>query len=223
MRTIHFPVAAAVVAAAAIAASVVIPSPVAAQRNMRRASAHFATTSSRSAPGTGNSTSPSRTARRHCSADCGDYSLAVVSALLPAATAGARAVTAPDLVTLVIENRGTISAPASMISVAPRNHLTLARQSSIPSLAPGERTTIQLPVEAGPDGAECISITITPAPVTNPAVTQFLASAAPVAPAPEIAPYAWGQRSWGGFMGWNDFAPFSDFAFPGDFGGLGDW
>jgi hypothetical protein len=222
MRTIHLSAAAATTAAA-IAASFLIASPVTAQRNVRRASAHSAMASSRSARGSGNATGQARSAARRCAPQCGDYSLAVVSALLPARIAGASAAATPELVTLVIENRGTALAPASVISVAPRQHVTLARQTSIPSLAPGERTTIQLPVEAGPDGAECISMTITPAPVADPATARFLASAAPVVPELGAAPDVWGARGWAGLMGWNDFAPYSDFTFPEGFGGLGDW
>ena len=80
----------------------------------------------------------------------GDYSLAIVSAVIPSEAEHA----ASDVVTLVIENRGTIKAPVSMVSVAPRNHLSLARQTAIPALAPGERTTIRLPVVTAADGTD---------------------------------------------------------------------
>ncbi len=84
---------------------------------------------------------------------------------------------APQMVTLVIENQGTAPAPVSFISVAPRNHLAAARHSTIPALAPGERATVQLPVVSGPDGTQCVSITISPAPARDPATAQVLASA----------------------------------------------
>lgn len=84
-----------------------------------------------------------------------------------------------DVVTLVIENRGSIDAPISLVSVAPRNHLTLARQTAIPALAPGQRTTVRLPVAIASDGTQCVSITIGPAPVADPATARFLAAAIP--------------------------------------------
>jgi hypothetical protein len=114
------------------------------------------------------------TAGQHCTANCGDYSLVVVSAVLPFAGSSAGTPT----VTMVIENRGTVSAPLSLVSVAPRNHVTLAHQSIIPALAPGEQATIELPVQTTDDGAECISITISPAPIPNPETT-FLAAVVP--------------------------------------------
>ncbi|HEY8310162.1 MAG TPA: hypothetical protein VIG47_06375 [Gemmatimonadaceae bacterium] len=104
-----------------------------------------------------------------------DYSLQVVSAVLPAETAGA----STDLVTLVVENRGSVDAPLSLISVAPRDHLSLARQSAIPALHPGQRTTIQLPVQIAATGTSCISITITAVPIPDPAIARFLAAAIP--------------------------------------------
>ncbi len=91
----------------------------------------------------------------------------------------------------MIENRGTAPAPVSFISVAPKNQLAAARHSTIPALAPGERATVQLPVDTGPDGTQCISITISPAPARDPATAQTLASAAPnhssTAPTPPAA------------------------------------
>ncbi|MEO6779165.1 MAG: hypothetical protein ABI194_06870, partial [Gemmatimonadaceae bacterium] len=91
----------------------------------------------------------------------GEYSLAIVSAVLPALTLDVTS----DTATLVIENRGTVTSPASLVSVAPRDHMSLARQSSIAPLAPGQRATIRVPVRIGQDGTECVSITITDAPV----------------------------------------------------------
>lgn len=154
--------------ALALAISLGAPSPAAAQRNGRR-SLHRS-----SAPPPAASTVSSTV--QPCSTDCGDYSLAVVSALLPVENPGSAS---SDVVTLVIENKGTAAAPVSFISVAPKNRLVAARRSIVPALAPGERTTIRLPVESGPDGTKCISITISPAPPQDPATAQFLASAIP--------------------------------------------
>lgn len=148
--------------AAAAAAILLAPSLASAQRNSRRAASHKA------APEATN------TAAQPCGSGCGDYSLSVVSALLPAETDGP---TGSDLVTLVIENSGTASAPASLVSVAPKNRLASSRMSAIPALAPGERFTVQLPVEIGPDGTQCVSITIRPAPSQDPTRVQVLASA----------------------------------------------
>lgn len=161
--------------AAAIAATLATPSLAAAQRNSRRSSGRLVTPSAASS------------SMQPCSGSCGDYSLAVVSALLPAKEAASASSTA--MVTLVIENRGAAPAPASFISVAPRNRLAAARHSTIPPLAPGERFTVQLPVENGPEGTRCVSITISPAPVQDPATAQFLASSAanPPASAPASA------------------------------------
>ncbi|HSU96353.1 MAG TPA: hypothetical protein VLI40_03940 [Gemmatimonadaceae bacterium] len=111
---------------------------------------------------------------------------------MPSETAHA----ASDVVTLVIENRGTIEAPVSMVSVAPRNHLSLARQTAIPALAPGQRTTIQLPVVTAADGTECVSITISPAPVADPATARFLAAAIPD---PDIRLGSFGDLASAGF------------------------
>lgn len=151
---------------AALAASIVVPSSLSAQRNVRRASARAATSGD---------AAPVAPAASRCSANCGNYALTVVSAVLPSETAG----TSSDVVTMVIENRGAVVAPVATIAVAPRNHLTLASRTTIPSLAPGERTTVELPVSMGPDGTECISITITPSPVAPASAARFLASAAP--------------------------------------------
>lgn len=149
--------------AVALATSLAVPSLAHAQRNGHRSLRRSAI------PGA------ARSATHPCSADCGAYSLAVVSALLPVETPGSTS----DVATLVIENRGTAPAPVSLISVAPQNHLAAARRSTIPALAPGERATVQLPVETGPNGTRCISITISPAPANDPATAQFLASAIP--------------------------------------------
>jgi hypothetical protein len=136
-----------------------------------------------------------------------DYALQVVSAVLPAATAGATS----DVVTLVIENRGSIDAPLSLISVAPRDHLSLARQSSIPALRPGQRTTVQLPVQIAADGTPCISITITTAPIPDPAVSRFLAAEIPD---PMIDVPATRNRGYSPFFG--EVALFGDFGVFGD-------
>lgn len=159
---------------AAAAASLLAPSQLLAQRNVRRSTAAVRT----SEPAPAHLSTPVARAgptARHCTSNCGDYSLAIVSALMPSESAGKAA----NVVTLVIENRGTIEAPVSMVSVAPQNHLSLARQSAIPALAPGQRTTIQLPVVAAADGTQCVSITISAAPAADPATARFLAAAIP--------------------------------------------
>jgi len=159
-------------AAIALGVALVSPSVASAQRNSRRSARDTGT------PRTAHRTAPraASTSANPCSEDCGDYALAIVSALLPSDQPGSAA---PEFVTLVIENRGTAPAPVSFISVAPRNQLAAARHSTVPALGPGERTTVRLPVETGPDGTQCISITISPAPVPDPATTQVLASATP--------------------------------------------
>lgn len=151
------------VGAVALAASLAAPSLANAQRNGHRSLRRAAVPSA------------ARSTAARCSSDCGSYSLAVVSALLQVETPGSTS----DMVTLVIENRGTTPAPVSLVSVAPQNHLAAARRSTIPALAPGERATVQLPVETGPDGTQCISITMAPAPAANPGTARFLASAIP--------------------------------------------
>lgn len=133
---------------------------------------------------------------------------------MPSESAG----NASDVVTLVIENRGTIEAPVSMVTVAPKNHVSLARQSAIPALAPGQRTTIQLPVVTAPDGTQCVSITISPAPVADPATARFLAAAIPD---PHVRAAHFGDLASAGDM--------ADVASPGrfdpfaSFRTLGDW
>lgn len=110
-----------------------------------------------------------------------DYSLSVVNALFPyndGTTVG------PPLVTLVVQNSGTSRSPGSSIAVAPRNHLTLVNRVTIPSLAPGERSVIQVPLEIGPDGATCIAITITPGEVPTAIESLRFASAATTIGAP---------------------------------------
>ncbi|MEO7216891.1 MAG: hypothetical protein ABI026_01740 [Gemmatimonadaceae bacterium] len=148
--------------AAASAAILLAPSLANAQRNSRRAAHHAAKPEAAS------------TAAQPCRSDCGDYTLSIVSALLPAETSGS---TGSSFVTLVIENTGTAPAPSSVVSVAPKTRLASSRTSAVPPLAPGERVTLQLPVEIGPDGTECVSITIRPAPSQDPARVQVLASA----------------------------------------------
>jgi hypothetical protein len=109
------------------------------------------------------------------------------------------------MVTIVIENKGTVTAPVSLISVAPRNHLTLARRSAIPALAPGQRTTVELPVETGPDGTQCLSITLTTAPATDPATARFLASAIPDLTGGSKYPSSGGSRSLGELLPFGDY------------------
>lgn len=171
--------------AALAAASLVVPSQLPAQRNVRRSAPvvrapEHSATPRRAAPGSVGSSAT------HCPDGCGDYSLAIVSAVMPSETSAP----ASNVVTLVIENRGTVAAPISMVSVAPRNHLSLARQSAIPALAPGQRTTIELPVANAPDGNECVSITISPAPVADPATARFLAA---VIPDPQVGSGIFGE------------------------------
>jgi hypothetical protein len=108
-----------------------------------------------------------------------------------------------------------------MISVAPRNHLSLAHMTIVPALAPGERTTIQLPVSMGPDGAECISITITPSPAPAPAAARFLASAVPDRRA-QTSSYA-GADFEAGLGDFANFADFADFVQYGRFGADSGW
>ena len=190
--------------AIALAASVAAPSSANAQRNSQRSLRRPAASSA------------VRSASQPCNSDCGSYSLAVVSALLPVATAG----TTADVVTLVIENRGTAPAPVSVISVAPQHHLVAARRSTIPALAPGARVTVQLPVETGPDGTQCISITMTPAPTATPATTQFLASAIPhLNGSAIVAPKLAGWSPLPELPYWPDFP---DIAILPDDGALGD-
>jgi len=219
MRTIPLSLS---LGAVAIAVSLATPSSATAQRNVRRATTRPSITRASSPLSSGRAeraerpAGPARSAEQRCGADCGDYSLKVVSALLPYQSA------ASETVTLVIENRGTAPAPKSVISVAPRNHLTLASHSTVQPLAPGERATIQLPVAAGPDGAECISITITPAPAADPVAATFLADATlPAVPGLDLG--GWGETAWPGFGSWGDFSPFDDFGRTGYFGGLGEW
>ncbi len=91
-----------------------------------------------------------------------DYTLSVVNALFPyndGTTVG------PPVLTLVIENTGTARSPGSVVAVTPRSHLSLVSRVVIPSLAPGERSVVQVPVEMGPDGAPCIAITFAPSTV----------------------------------------------------------
>ncbi len=157
------------------AASLQAPSQLLAQRNVRRSTSAVRVAEQPAPPHQSTQTRSTSSSARNCISDCGDYSLAIVSAVMPSEAAHA----ASDVVTLVIENRGTIEAPVSMVSVAPRNHLSLARQTAIPALAPGERTTIRLPVVTAADGTQCVSITISPAPVADPATARFLAAAIP--------------------------------------------
>lgn len=170
MRTFGLPLGVALATASLLA-----PSQLLAQRNVRRSTSAVRVSAQPASPDRSTQTRSANSPAQDCISDCGDYSLAIVSAVMPSEAAHA----ASDVVTLVIENRGTIEAPVSMVSVAPRDHLSLARQATIPALAPGERTTIRLPVVTAADGTQCVSITISPAPVVDPATAQFLAAAIP--------------------------------------------
>jgi hypothetical protein len=178
-----------------VAASFLAPSQLLAQRNVRRSTSAVRVPEQPAPAHPSATTRSSTSSARHCISDCGDYSLAIVSAVMPSETAHT-ASAASDVVTLVIENRGTIDAPVSMVSVAPRNHLSLARQTAIPALAPGQRTTIQLPVATADDGTQCVSITITPSPVADPATARFLAAAIPD---PDIRLGSFGDLASAGF------------------------
>ncbi len=187
-----------------IVASISATSSLSAQRNVRRSAPPAATS---------DEAGPVAPTAFHCKSDCGAYSLAVVSALLPAETEGVSS----SVVTLVVENRGGLSAPTATISVAPRNHLALAHLTTIPALGPGERTTVELPVSMAPDGTQCISITITPSPARLPAASQFLASAIPD---PKLQTSDYGD--WDGFDNTQPFAGFADFVQLAGFG-QGGW
>jgi hypothetical protein len=199
MRTFNF-----ALGIVAVTASLAAVSPAAAQRNARRATHRPGIAIPENPAATVRSAAPAELPSQpdaRCRADCGDYVLAVVSALLPSETAGTPSGAASDVVTLVVENRGSVSAPASVVSVAPRNRLTLARYSSIPSLAPGQRATIQLPVSIGADGTPCVSITITPAPAEYPAPARLLAEGPPVPDFGFDGLRDWGMATtWGGFL-----------------------
>ena len=147
-------------------------------------------------------------ASKACVNDCDDWSLAVVSAVLPGEPVRGDA----DYVTVVIENRGSVASPASVVMVAPRNHLSLVRRSSIRPLAPGERTTVQLPVTIGPDGVPCVSITITSAPIPPAPAAQFLAAgpAAPAIPVAPVAPSVPAETQWAGAERWTFVPPFGE-------------
>ena len=182
----------------ALAAATVTAPSAGAQRHSRRASrAH-------SAP-PGASARAVTAARSECSTDCDDYSLSVVSAVLPSEAAGTEA----ESITLVIENRGRSASPASVVLVAPKNHLSLVRQSGIRSLAPGERATVELPVEFGPDGTPCVSITIRSAPVAPAPNPRFLAAGAPSPPVPSPERVLPGERMWAGAEQWGFVSPFN--------------
>ncbi len=191
-------------AAAIVAVTLLSPSVASAQRHARHQS--FTRPARDQSP-----------AVARCTEDCDDYSLTVVSAVLPtAATDGSW-----GYVTVVIQNRGMATAPVSVISVAPQNHLSLARHSSLGALAPGERATVQLPVEIGPDGTPCISINITTAPVPAAPEARFLA-AGPAAPSTDVpAGIQWAGADELGFG--TPFRGQLDAMFPGlvDIGDLG--
>lgn len=113
-----------------------------------------------------------------------DYTLSVVSALFPyddGRTIG------PPLLTLVVQNSGSVRSPGSTIAVSPRNHLSLVSRLAIPSLAPGEKSVVQIPLEMGPDGAPCIAITISPGMTPSLGESLRYASAATTIGAPRPA------------------------------------
>lgn len=185
-----------------VAATIIAPS-AGAQRHSRRTSrAHPAAPSA--------STRPVSSTNSGCTEDCDDFSLSVVSAVLPSEAPGS----GQEYVTVVIENRGSVASPASVVMIAPKNHLSLARQSAVRSLAPGERATVQLPVELGPDGTPCVAITIRSAPIAPAANPAFLAAAPPSTPAPSTQTMSPNETQWAGAEAWGFVSPFDPFAMP---------
>lgn len=118
--------------------------------------------------------------------DCSSQAdVRVVSALFPyddGRTVG------PQLLTLVLENSGTARSAGSVVVVAPRQHLSLVSQQIVPSLAPGERTVVQIPLQVGPDGAPCIAITINQgiSPTLDQSIRYASAASANGAPRPAV-------------------------------------
>lgn len=146
-------------------ASIVISSPAAAQRHGRRSeartrSSHVEAVSTATADTLACDAEDCETVDQPDQVDqSDDYTLSVVSALFPyndGRTMG------PPLLTLVVQNSGSVRSPGSTIAVSPRNHLSLVSRLTIPPLAPGEKSVVQIPLEMGPDGAPCIAITISP-------------------------------------------------------------
>lgn len=169
----------------AIAATILSASPAAAQRHARHQRLAATEQSTPATSAVRAPTAPSAPCDNgDCADDFDDYTLSVVTALFPydGATTGTQ------FMTLVIENRGTARAPSSVVAVAPRNHATLAKRVSFASLAPGARTTIQVPVEMGPDGVPCVTISIIPgvAPSVDQATRYALADE-------ELAQSEWGD------------------------------
>lgn len=145
-------------------ASILISSPAAAQRHGRRSEArtrsHVEAVSTAAADTLACESEDCETVDQAVQPDqSDDYTLSVVSALFPyndGRTMG------PPLLTLVVQNSGSVRSPGSTIAVSPRNHLSLVSRLTIPPLAPGEKSVVQIPLEMGPDGAPCIAITISP-------------------------------------------------------------
>ena len=192
-----------------VAATIIAPS-AGAQRHSRRTSrAHPAPPSA--------STRSASSTNSGCTEDCDDFSLSVVSAVLPSEAPGS----GQEYVTVVIENRGSVASPASVVMVAPKNHLSLARQSAIRSLAPGERATVQLPLEIGPDGSPCVAITIRSAPIAPVANPAFLAAAPPSTPTPSTPAMLPDATQWAGAEHWGFVSPFDQLAMPYDGSTLG--
>lgn len=112
--------------------------------------------------------------------DYDDYSsVNVVRALFPYDDG---TTTGPPILTLIVRNSGSARSRGSVVAVAPRNHLSMVSRMVVPSLAPGEMSVVQVPLEMGPDGAPCIAITITPSLVPSINESLRFASAAGVIP-----------------------------------------
>jgi len=121
----------------------------------------------------------------------GNYQLAIVAALYPYDDGSIRG---PSVLTLVIENRGLAPAPLAALEVVPVAHFAnaafiSARRAPVAALLPGERTVVEIPLTLDANGgAPCLAFSVSPSIVPTPAQTQRYA-AAPVAPAPESAPF----------------------------------
>lgn len=116
-------------------------------------------------------TIPTRCSDTTC--DDGDVDLAIVAALFPYNDGR---IVGPGVITLVVENRGTTRAPLAVVDVTPLTRFASARHTSVGALGPGERTVIEIPVEMGPHGAPCVSISVTP--VVPPAVAPVVFASA---------------------------------------------
>lgn len=146
------------------AASILISSPAAAQRHGRRSEArirsHVEEVSATTVDTLPVDTVDSADTETDALPDqAEDYNLSVVSALFPYNDGRSMG---PPVLTLIVQNSGSVRSPGSTIAVAPRNHLSLVSSLTIPPLAPGEKSVVQIPLQMGPDGAPCIAITISP-------------------------------------------------------------